>query len=52
MIVSDWILNQIEDRDTIPTAFVIDVKDKSLEYSIRDVHNGLKNNTIKISLNA
>jgi hypothetical protein len=30
---------------------VIEVKDKSLEYSIRDVHNGLKGNTVKISLN-
>jgi len=51
MIVSDWILNQIEDRSQIEKTFVIDVKDKSLEYSIRDVHNGLKGNTIKISLN-
>ena len=30
---------------------MIEVKDKSLEYSIRDVHNGLKGNTVKISLN-
>ena len=51
MIVSDWILNQIEDRSLVPKTFVIDVQDKSLEYSIRDVHNGLKGNTIKISLN-
>jgi hypothetical protein len=51
MIVSDWILNQIEDRSQIGKTFVIDGKDKSLEYSIRDVHNGLKGNTIKISLN-
>ena len=51
MIVSDWILNQIEDRSQISKTFVIDVKDKSLEYSIRDVHNGLKGNTVKISLN-
>lgn len=51
MIVADWILNQIEDRGKIVDTFVIDVKDKPLEYSVRDVHKGLKGNTIKISLN-
>ncbi len=51
MIVSDWILNKIENRDAIKKTFVIDVNDKPLEYSVRDVHNGLKGATIKISLN-
>lgn len=52
MIVADWILNQIEDRERIGETFVIDVKDKPLEYTVRDVHKGLKGNTIKVSLNA
>ena len=51
MTVADWILNQIEDREKIANTFVIEVKDKPLEYSVRDVHKGLKGNTIKISLN-
>ncbi len=51
MIVSDWILNKTEDREKISKTFVIDVNDKPLEYTVRDVHNGLKGNTIKISLN-
>ena len=51
MIVSDWILNKIEDRDEINKTFVIDVKDKPLEYSVRDVHKNLRGNTLNISLN-
>lgn len=51
MTVADWILNKTEDRSEIKNTFVIDVKDKPLEYSVRDVHNGLKGNTLRISLN-
>lgn len=51
MIASDWILNKIEDRSAIKDTFVIDVKNKPLEYSVRDVHHGLKGQNITISLN-
>lgn len=50
-IATDWILELPEDRSTLQKAWTLDVTEGRMDYLVRDVHHGLKGNTIKISLN-
>ena len=52
MIVSDWIIESPEDRHLIASRFNIEVKNKLIEYTVRDVHHKLKGKSVNVTLNA
>ena len=47
----DWILETPDDREKVAERYKIKVENKQLEYTVRDVHNGLRGNELKVSLN-
>lgn len=50
-IASDWILEIPADKSQLAEKWVIKVSDSRMDYLVRDIYFGLKNNTLKISLN-
>lgn len=50
MIISDWILESPDDRSKIQEAYTVNVKNRSIEYQIRDVYKKLAGRKIRITL--
>lgn len=50
-IASDWILETPADKSRLKELWTIGANETRMDYLVRDVHHGLRGNTIKISLN-
>ena len=51
MIISDWILESPDNRENVVPSYTVSVKNRSIEYQIRDVYKQLAGKKIKVSLN-
>ena len=50
-IASDWILEAPADKARLKELWTIAANETRMDYLVRDVHHGLRGNTVTISLN-